>query len=104
MLKEISLDGVQYVLKSELPQVPSGNRCVVVVDRGWVFAGDVERKDGRIKISNALWVFRWESIGFDGMVRDPKSSKVTIKPLGHCVDMPADAEVFCVPVSDTWGK
>ena len=101
-VKEIIIDGFTYVPKTS--QAPSGPRCVVVVDRGWIFAGDVERKDGRIRISNAIHVFRWESIGFDGMLADPKSPKVTLRPLANDVDMPADAEIFCIPVSDDWGK
>jgi hypothetical protein len=81
----------------------SGTRAVVVVDRGWIFAGDVTRKDGRIRLSNAVWVFRWESVGFDGVIADPKSSSVTIKPMPNGVDIPEGAEIFCVPVCDRWG-
>lgn len=97
-MKTVIVDGVTYV-----QQTPNGNRCVVVVDRGWIFAGDVTDKDGRIRISNAVWVFRWESIGFDGVLKNPKSNKVTLKKLEHDVDLPVDAEVFRIPVSDDWG-
>jgi hypothetical protein len=100
MANEITVDGVVYVPKSA---VPKGNRCVVVVDRGWVFAGDVTRKNGRIRIDRAIWVFRWEGIGFDGMIKAPKGGKVQLRPLDQPVDMPEDAEVFCVPVSEDWG-
>lgn len=96
---QIVVDGVTYVREQPRP----GKRAVVVVDRGWIFAGDVERKDGRIRITRALWVFRWESVGFDGVLKDPASKQVTIKKLDHDVDLPADAEVFSVPVEDTWG-
>lgn len=90
--------------KTYVAQQPStGTRAVVVVDRGWIFAGDVTRENGRIRITRAVWVFRWESIGFDGVLKDPKSSKVTLKKLDHNVDLPQDAEVFCVPVADDWG-
>jgi hypothetical protein len=50
-----------------------------------------------------VWVFRWESIGFDGVLADPKSIKVTIKPLKYDPDIPSDSEVFRVPVGDDWG-
>ena len=40
--KNIVIDGVSYA------PVQTGNRAVIVVDRGWVFAGDVTEKDGRI--------------------------------------------------------
>ena len=95
----ITVNGIEYA-----PVTPTeGSRAVVVVDRGWIFAGDVTRENGRIRLDRAVWVFRWESIGFDGVISDPKSSKVTLKKMENPVDLPAHAEVFCVPVSDDWG-
>lgn len=98
----ITIDDVKYVRADAVQAKPNGNRAVVVVDRGWIFAGDVTRENGRIKLSRALHVFRWESIGFDGMIKQPKSDKVTLKPLAD-VDMPADAEIFSIPVEENWG-
>lgn len=98
----ITIDQVKYVREDSIVPKPSGSRAVVVVDRGWIFAGDVTRENGRIKLSRAIHVFRWESIGFDGMIANPKSNKVTLKPLAD-VDMPESAEIFCIPVHDSWG-
>lgn len=81
----------------------TSNRAVVVVDRGWIFAGDVTEIGGRIKLSRAVWVLRWESVGFDGVLDNPKSVKVMIKPMKHTVDIPLEAEIFRVPVADDWG-
>ena len=91
-MKSVNIDGVEYVEK------PIGTRAVVVVDRGWIFAGDMKREDGRIVLSRAVHVFRWESIGFDGMIANPKSSKVTLRALSNVVDIPAGSEIFCIPV------
>jgi hypothetical protein len=79
------------------------SRAVVVIDRGWIFAGDIKRENGRIKLGRAVHIVRWESVGFDGVISNPKSSKVTIKPMPNGVDIPEGAEIFCVPVSDGWG-
>lgn len=98
-MKSVIVDGVKYV--EEVPA--TGTRAVVVVDRGWIFAGDVTRENGRIKLTRAVHVFRWESIGFDGMIANPNSSKVTLKALSNPVDIPEGSEVFTVPVEDTWG-
>lgn len=98
----LKIDDVEYVRADSVQAKPNGNRNVVVCDRGWIFAGDVTRENGRIKISRALHVFRWESIGFDGVIKNPKSNKVTLKPLAD-VDMPESAELFCVPVDSEWG-
>lgn len=96
----ISIDNVQYVRADSIQPKPTGNRAVIVVDRGWIFAGDVTREDGRIKLSRVVWVFRWESIGFSGVIDYPE--KATLKPMAD-VDIPEGAEIFCVPVSKDWG-
>ena len=98
----IKIDDVEYVRSDICAKPISGTRAVIVVDRGWIFAGDVIRENGRIKLSRAIHVFRWESIGFDGMIKDPKSNKVILKPLAD-VDMPESSEIFCIPVKDDWG-
>ena len=98
-MEEVIIDGEVFVPKNRAIE----NRAVVVVDRGWIFAGDVRRENGRIYLSRAVHVFRWESIGFDGMIANPKSDKVTIKPLSNDVEVPAGSEIFSIPVGDQWG-
>jgi hypothetical protein len=97
-MENVVINGIEYApVKST-----AGTRAVVVVDRGWIFAGDVTRKDGRILLTNALHVFKWESLGFSGMVDNPQKAKADLRPIAD-VDIPAGAEVFCVPVPDGWG-
>ncbi len=103
-IEKISINNVEYVRADSVRAPVEGNRAVVVVDRGWIFAGNVTRKDGRLHITDAIHVFRWESIGFDGMIASPKSNKVTLKPLAHDVEMPDGSEIFCIPVPADWGK
>ena len=97
------IDDVKYVRADSVQKPVTGNRAVVVIDRGWIFAGDVEEKDGRVLIHNALWVFKWSSVGFDGVIDNPGSKSVTIKKMNKTVDIPKGAEVFRVPVPDAWG-
>lgn len=98
---QIQINGVDYVRADSLPVAkPNGNRAVVVVDRGWIFAGDVTRENGRILLTNAVWVFKWESCGFAKVIEDPK--KADIRPIAN-VELPEGAEIFSVPVSDNWG-
>lgn len=97
-MQNVTINGIEYAPI----QKSTGTRAVVVVDRGWIFAGDVTRENGRIKISRALHVFKWESLGFSGMIAEPKKAKADLRPIAD-VDIPAGAEVFCVPVSDDWG-
>lgn len=95
----VTINGVDY---APIANRPTGTRAVVVVDRGWIFAGDVTREDGRIRISNAIHVFKWESLGFAGLIDDPKKARADLRKIAD-VDMPSGAEVFCVPVDDKWG-
>lgn len=101
MSDTLTINGIEYVRADSVPTAqPNGNRAVVVVDRGWIFAGDVTREDGRIRLTRAVWVFRWESCGFAKVIEDP--SKADIRSMAD-VDIPAGAEIFCVPVPDQWG-
>jgi hypothetical protein len=98
MTKNVIIDGVEYAPINK----NSGNRAVVVVDRGWIFAGDVTRENGRIRLVRALHVFKWESVGFAGMIDSPKKAKADLRPVAD-VDIPEGAEIFCVPVAENWG-
>ena len=101
MSDTLTINGVEYIRADSVPSPkPNGNRAVIVVDRGWIFAGDVTREDGRIRLSRAVWVFRWESCGFANVIEDP--SKADIRPIAD-VDIPGGAEIFCVPVPAQWG-
>jgi hypothetical protein len=95
-MENVTINGVEYAPITN----KSGNRAVVVVDRGWIFAGDVRRKDGVIYLSRAVWVFRWESCGFAAVIADP--SKADIRPIAD-VEIPDQSEIFCIPVGESWG-
>jgi hypothetical protein len=103
-VKRITIDGVEYVRADSVSIPPkAGKRAVVVLDRGWIVAGDVEDVDGRIKITRAVHVRSWSSIGFDGMLADPLGEKVVIRPIPNGFDCRSDAELFRVTVHDDWG-
>jgi hypothetical protein len=94
----ITVDGIEYVRKP----VVTGKRAVIVADRGWMFAGDIERRDGRIYFTRALHFFGFKQMGFSRAIREWKSDSVDVRPTDD-FDMPADVELFCVPVADNWG-
>jgi hypothetical protein len=96
----IKIDEVEYVRKDHVTAPVVGNRAVIVVDRGWIFAGDVVRENGRIKLTRALHVFKWESVGFSGMLEN--TEKADLRKIAD-VDIPEDSEIFCVPVHESWG-
>lgn len=91
----IELNGIEYS-----PLTERGKRAVVVVNSGWIFAGDVSEENGRILITRAVWVFNWTSCGFSKVIEDP--SNADIRPIED-VDVPTVSELFRIPVHDTWG-
>ena len=103
-VQEIVVDGETYVKRSSVPFLPKGQRVVLVVDRGWIFAGDLTEDNGRVFLDNALHVFKWEQGGFSQVVADPKKAKADLRALSTRVDVPAASEVFRVPVAADWGK
>jgi len=102
-METLEINGEKYVKASSVTATPTGNRAVVVIDRGWIMAGDVEEKDGRIVLHRAVWVFRWESIGFAAVLANPKARGVDIRQMPYPVDVPRHAEVYRVPVPAEWG-
>lgn len=96
----VTINGVEYEPVGT-PRVV-GNRAVIVVDRGWIFAGDVTRENGRIRLSRALHVFKWQVGGFSGVIENPVKAQADLRAIAD-VDIPEKAEIFCVPVSDSWG-
>lgn len=100
--EQIVVNGTSYRRETS---IPSGRRVVLVVDRGWIFAGDLdlESDEGMLRLRRAVWVFRWEGGGFDGVLKDPKSAKVQIRRLENDVIVPQGAEIFRIPVVDGWG-
>ena len=95
----IKINDVTYIREDAVQPKTNGNRAVVVVDRGWIFAGDVTRENGRIKLSRALHVFEWVKIGFAKMV---ETANADLRPISD-LDIPEDAEIFCIPVPENWG-
>ena len=93
----IEINGEQYKKVG-----PSGDRAVVVLDRGWIFAGDIEDKDGRIYLTRVVWLFNWSNIGLDGVIDNPGNDSVNLKQFRD-FDLPADVEIFRVPVDACWG-
>ena len=94
----IVVDGVIYTHSPP----PLGKRAVLVLDRGWIFAGDVEDREGRIYLDRAVHVFSWPGGGFAAMIADPKKINADLRPCAP-LNFPASTEIFRVPVGDSWG-
>lgn len=101
-MKSIIVNGVEYVEKSKNKEV-TGERYVVVISSGWIYAGDVVRENGRIYLHNAVWVFKWSSIEFIGMINDPKNENVQLRKVDNVIEIPESSEIYSVKVCEDWG-
>lgn len=98
-LSTITVNGIEY---TPVGTIPTGNRHIVVVDRGWIFAGDMTRENGRIYLSRVVWIFKWTGCGFAAVVEDPVAAKADIRPFND-IDIPEASEIYSIPVSENWG-
>ena len=78
-------------------------RAIVVVDRGWIFAGDVTDKNGRVLLANAVHVFKLVVNWFSRIVDEWNSGYVDVRRLSAPVDLPVESELFRIPVPAGWG-
>lgn len=101
----IEINGVRYVPESTGgPAVPpAGNRAVFVIDRGFIYAGDWSLSDGQYTLADAVNLRRYESIGFEGVLANPKSNMATIVAMPYPVIVPAGSVLFRVSVPQGWG-
>ena len=93
----ISIDGCLYV---RADSAVSGNRAIVVIDRGFIYAGNVTRANGRMRLDQCVWVFGWDSCGFAAVIDDPKKADIRKHA---AIELPERSEIFSVPVHDQWG-
>jgi hypothetical protein len=101
----LEINGVKYVPEpvASPAALPVGNRSVFVIDRGFIYAGDWSLSNEGYTLINAVNLRRYESIGFEGVLADPKSSKATIVPIPYPVIVPVGSVLFMIPVPQGWG-
>ena len=103
-VKTISIDGVDYVRADQVPKTLSGSRHLVVMDRGWVFVGDLEEHgDGTVTLTRAVNVRRWDSIGLNGAANGDGRSNVELERFDQPVEVPNGVVLFRIKVRDDWG-
>ena len=101
----LEVNGLRYVRETAAgpTALPASNRAVFVIDRGFIYAGDWSLSNGEYTLASAVNLRRYESIGFEGVLADPKSSKATIVAMPYPVVVPAGSVLFRIPVPQGWG-
>jgi len=97
-MAELDINGTIYTPKQD---TPTGNRYIVVLDRGWIVVGNVKETDGECRVVNAFNLRKWGKNGFGGVTLKPKGAEVL---LDKCADIiyRRDAEIMRVPISEDW--
>jgi len=90
-------------LADELEQ-KSGDRFIVVLDRGWIFVGNLsEIDDDHFVLSNAKNVRKWEKGGFGLLSQSAKQAGAI---LDDCADIhfSSSAKILYIPVTEKWDE
>jgi len=106
-IETITINGVQYVRADTLSASVdlSGDRVVVVADRGFVYAGNMARQeDGSIVLRDALNVRRWAKGGVGGLLSDPVAAEAILDSVAYPIEFPAGTVLQIVRVPETWGR
>ncbi len=78
--KTMQINDVEYVRKDSI-QLPPTKKQIVVLQRGWVVVGDVEKKDSEVVISNASVIRVWgTSKGLGELAENGASDKTKLDP------------------------
>ncbi len=98
MKKEIT--EAMETIKKFAANCKEGDRHIVVLDRGWIFIGDLSQDEkGVYTLSNAHNIRKWSKEGFGGLTLGMKNSGATID---KCAAMRFKDMIFAVPVSKDW--
>jgi len=83
----ITIDGTEYIRKTDLPAGPPTEHRIIVADRGWVFVGPcVDEEDGSVTISPAKCIRYWgtdnDKPGLGYLALNGPTSKTKLDPSG----------------------
>ena len=80
-----------------------GDRHIVVLDRGWIFAGkmSLEKETNIYTVTDCVNIRSFKKVGFGGLSQGAKTAEAV---LDKCVPITfhARAMIFCVPISEGW--
>ncbi len=97
------VDGVEYVRADSVRAVETSGRVLLVIDRGWIFAGDLEADGDHYVLHRSVNVERWTGgQGISGVIADPKTD-VTLRAMPAPVRVPRACVLYSVALIAGWG-
>lgn len=84
MMDSMTINGVEFVQRSSVPEVVDSEHVCVIATNGWIFEGHcVEREDGCIKLAGASVVRRWDNgLGIGGIAKAEHKDDYTLDACG----------------------
>ena len=82
-MKTITIDGKKYY--SERPEENDSDIKIVILQRGWIMVGKLERKNSECKLSNASVVRKWGTTKGLGEIAENGPTEDTILDKCHGV-------------------
>lgn len=79
-------------------------RYLIVLDTGWIFAGNILEQDNRVELHNAIMLVNWNKCSFNEIISNPNKSNVTLQKVSSVIDFPKESEIFRVPIPHNWGE
>ena len=89
------------VLSAATANCKHGDRHIVILDRGWIFVGDLSREDNVCTLANPINVRRWQG-GFGKLTEGANSAQAVLDKCDSVIRFDASAIKFVVPISETW--
>jgi hypothetical protein len=81
----------------------TGDRHIAVLDRGWIFAGDMslESKTEIYTMTNCVNIRYFKKVGFGGLTQGAKNAEAI---LDKCLPIKfhRSAMILCLPISENW--
>ena len=89
------------VIEKATANCAKGDRHLIVLDRGWIFAGDMSLKDDVYTVTNCQNIRKWGKGGFGALSRSAALSGATLDAC-ESIRFKASALIFAVPIAEDW--
>ena len=83
LLDYVTFDGIDYIPASEATPKPESSKSIVILQRGWVFIGDLSKDGEEFTLSNAQNIQRWGTTdGLGQLALSGPTNSTQLKPAG----------------------
>lgn len=101
--KTITIDDVQYVRKDSVNPIET-KKQILVLQRGWVIVGDVEKTEQEIKIMNCSVIRVWgTSQGLGEIAKNGPTNKTKLDPCPLIIVHPLSVVLYMNVDEEKWG-